>query len=125
MIIARSDARAVVSLQEAIDRANLALAAGADMVFVEATETFEEVAAVPRLVNGPCMLNVVPGGKTPAVRMDDAQAMGYRLGYFSCPAVQDCGGGMRRNAGYGKEDATVAHGARHEDPRTVPPLRRR
>lgn len=82
LIIARSDARAVVSLQEAVDRANLALAAGADMVFIEATQTLEEVAAVPRLVNGPCMLNVVPGGKTPALRMDEAQAMGYRLAIF-------------------------------------------
>jgi len=82
LIIARTDARAVVSFQEAVDRANLALAAGADMVFIEATQTLEEVAAVPRLVSGPCMLNVVPGGKTPALRMDEAQAMGYRLAIF-------------------------------------------
>src|SRR5437879_3664383 len=59
LLIARSDARAVAGLDEAIARANAALEAGADMAFVEATQTLEEVAAVPRLVQGPCLLNVV------------------------------------------------------------------
>jgi 2-methylisocitrate lyase-like PEP mutase family enzyme len=79
LIIARTDARAVVDLDEAVERANLALAAGADMAFVEAAQTLEEMAAVPRRVKGPCLLNVVPGGKTPEVKTGDAQAMGYRL----------------------------------------------
>jgi 2-methylisocitrate lyase-like PEP mutase family enzyme len=79
LIIASTDARAVLGLVEAVARANLALAAGADMAFVEATQTLEEMAAVPRRVNGPCLLNVVSGGKTPEVKTGDAQAMGYRL----------------------------------------------
>lgn len=79
VIIARSDARAVVGLDEAILRANEALAAGADMVFVEATQSLEEMAEVPRRVNGPCLLNMVAGGKTPLVSLSDAQAMGYRM----------------------------------------------
>jgi 2-methylisocitrate lyase-like PEP mutase family enzyme len=84
-IIARTDARAMISLDEAIDRANAALAAGADMVFVEATQTLEEVAAVPARVKGPCLLNVVPGGKTPRVSLEDARGMGYKLAI--CPGV--------------------------------------
>ena len=60
-------------------RANAALEAGADMAFVEAPQTLEEVAAVPRLVKGPCLLNVVWRGKTPEVAFDDAQRMGYKL----------------------------------------------
>lgn len=79
LIIARTDARAVAGLDEAIARANIALDAGADMAFVEATRTLEEVAAVPRLVQGPCLLNVVPGGRTPALTLLDAQQMGYKL----------------------------------------------
>lgn len=79
LIIARIDARAVIDFDEAITRANAALAAGADMAFVEATQTLDEMKAVPEKVKGPCLLNVVPGGKTPAVKMSDAQAMGYRL----------------------------------------------
>jgi 2-methylisocitrate lyase-like PEP mutase family enzyme len=78
-IIARTDSRAVAGFDEAIARANGALAAGADMAFVEAPQTREEVAAVPRLVKGPCLLNVVRGGKTPDLDLRDAEAMGYKL----------------------------------------------
>jgi 2-methylisocitrate lyase-like PEP mutase family enzyme len=78
-IIARTDSRAVAGFDEAIARANAALAAGADMAFVEAPQTLEEVAAVPRLVKGPCLLNVVRHGKTPEVDFADAERMGYRL----------------------------------------------
>src|SRR6266699_2275601 len=66
-IIARTDSRAVLGFEEAVRRANAALAGGADMAFVEAPQTLEEVAAVPRLVQGPCLLNVVWRGKTPEV----------------------------------------------------------
>ena len=79
LIIARTDARAPMGFDEAVRRSNAALAAGADMAFLEAPQTLEEIAAVPKLVHGPCLLNVVRGGKSPEVRMDDAQAMGYRL----------------------------------------------
>jgi 2-methylisocitrate lyase-like PEP mutase family enzyme len=79
LVIARTDARAVDGFDEAIARANMAIAAGADVAFVEAPQTIEEVAAVPRLVDGPCLLNVVRGGKTPEVDLRDAGAMGYKL----------------------------------------------
>ena len=78
-IIARTDSRAVVNLEEAIERANAALAAGADVAFVEAPQTMAEIESVPKKVNGPCLLNVVRGGKTPEIDLRDAQAMGYRL----------------------------------------------
>ena len=79
LIIARTDARAVAGFDEALARANAALAAGADMAFVEAVQTPEELALVPKQVRGPCLLNVVPGGKTPPIALADAQALGYRL----------------------------------------------
>jgi 2-methylisocitrate lyase-like PEP mutase family enzyme len=79
VIIARTDARAVAGFDEAIARANAALAAGAEMAFVEAPQTLDEVAAVPRLVRGPCLLNVVYGGKTPDLDLREAEAMGYKL----------------------------------------------
>ena len=79
LIIARTDARAVAGFDEAVARANAALAAGAGMAFVEAVQTAEELALVPRRVKGPCLLNVVPGGKTPPVMLPEAQALGYRL----------------------------------------------
>src|SRR5262252_1783333 len=78
IVIARTDSRAVLGFEEAVRRANAALAAGADMAFVEAPQTIEEVAAVPRLVKGPCLLNVVWRGKTPEVAFADAERMDYR-----------------------------------------------
>src|SRR5689334_1658009 len=79
LIVARTDSRAVAGLDEAVARATAALAAGADMAFVEAPQTQQEVAAVPRLVNGPCLLNVVRGGKTPDLDLGEAERMGYKL----------------------------------------------
>ena len=79
LIIARTDSRAPLGFEEAIRRANAALAAGADMAFVEAPQTVEEVAMVPKLVKGPCLFNNVWKGKSPDIAFDDAQRMGYRV----------------------------------------------
>jgi 2-methylisocitrate lyase-like PEP mutase family enzyme len=78
-IIARTDARAVIGFEEALTRANAAMAAGADMAFVEAVQSGEEMAAVPRRVNGPCLFNMVGGGKTPPVSLPDVQELGYQV----------------------------------------------
>jgi len=99
VVIARTDSRAVLGFDEAIRRANAAVAAGADMVFVEAPQTLEEVAAVPRLVKGPCLINVVWRGKTPEVAFDDAERMGYKLAIVP---------GMLFKAVIGVCDATLA-----------------
>jgi 2-methylisocitrate lyase-like PEP mutase family enzyme len=79
VVITRTDARAVHGMDEAIARANAALAAGADLAFVEALQSMEEVAAVPKLVKGPCLLNLVPGGKTPLADLREAEALGYKV----------------------------------------------
>ncbi len=78
-IIARTDARAVAGFEEAVARAGAALREGADMAFVEAPQTLEEIAAVPRLLSGPCLFNVVRGGKTPEIPLADVEALGYKL----------------------------------------------
>ena len=79
MIIARTDARATVGLEEAIRRANASLDAGADMAFVEAPQTMDELRAVPQQVSGPCLFNYVEGGKTPDIDMDQARDLGFKL----------------------------------------------
>jgi 2-methylisocitrate lyase-like PEP mutase family enzyme len=99
LIVARTDARAVLGLDEAVRRANAALAAGADMAFVEAPQTLEEVAAVPRLVIGPCLFNAVWRGKTPDVPFDEVERLGYRLAIVP---------GMLLKAVIGVCDATLA-----------------
>ena len=69
----------MIGFEEAVTRMNAAIKAGADMAFLEAPQTPEEVAAVPRLVKGPCLLNVVSGGKTPVLDLDYAQRLGFKL----------------------------------------------
>jgi 2-methylisocitrate lyase-like PEP mutase family enzyme len=79
LIIARTDSRAVIGFDEAVSRANEALGNGADMAFVEAPQTLAEITAVPKLVKGPCLLNVVWGGKTPVLDLREAAAIGFKL----------------------------------------------
>lgn len=79
VIIARTDSRAVLGFEEAIRRGKAALDAGADMIFVEAPQSMEEVEAIPKLIPGPCMLNIVWRGKTPDVALADAERMGFRF----------------------------------------------
>lgn len=79
VIIARSDARTVHGLDEAIERVNAAFDAGADLAFVESPLSREELEAIPRRVRGGCLLNVVQGGKTPVAGLADAQQWGFRM----------------------------------------------
>jgi 2-methylisocitrate lyase-like PEP mutase family enzyme len=85
IIVARTDAVATHGLDEAVDRANAALDAGADAAFVEALTTIDEIAAVPARVHGPCLLNVVPGGRTPVNDMTQIASFGYRIAI--CPGL--------------------------------------
>jgi 2-methylisocitrate lyase-like PEP mutase family enzyme len=79
IIIARTDARAVLGLDAAVERMNAALEAGADIAFLEAPQTLEEVAAVPKRVRGPCLLNLSLGGRTPLRNLSGAERAGYRI----------------------------------------------
>ena len=82
VIIARSDARAVEGLEAAIDRVNAYLEAGADVGFVEAPKTVEELRVVGQQVRGPALVNVFEGGKTPMLAASELEAMGFRLGIY-------------------------------------------
>jgi 2,3-dimethylmalate lyase len=82
LIIARSDARAVEGLAAAIDRVNAYLEAGADIGFVEAPQSREELRIVAREVRGPALVNVFEGGKTPMVPARELAQMGFRLGIY-------------------------------------------
>lgn len=79
VIVARTDARAVHGFDDAIDRANSALDVGADVAFVEAAVSLEEVEAIPQRVHGPCLINVVQGGRTPIFDLQQLQEMGFRI----------------------------------------------
>jgi 2,3-dimethylmalate lyase len=81
-IIARSDARSIEGLQAAIDRVNAYLEAGADVGFVEAPQSAEELAAAARQLIKPALANIFEGGKTPPLPARELEAMGYRIGIY-------------------------------------------
>lgn len=83
VIIARTDARAVEGLDRALDRARRYRDAGADVLFVEATETEDEVTRVAEELAGvPLLFNWAEGGKTPPVDHATLAALGYRIVIF-------------------------------------------
>jgi 2-methylisocitrate lyase-like PEP mutase family enzyme len=83
VIIARTDAIAVAGIDEAVRRAKAYLKAGADVLFVEAPSSVEELAIVGREVPGRKIANIVEGGRTPVVRAADLQAMGYSMALYA------------------------------------------
>ena len=82
LIIARTDSRASEGLQAAIDRMNAYLEAGADLGFVEAPQSKEELAAIPQALAKPAVANIFEGGKTPPLPARELEAMGFRLGIY-------------------------------------------
>ncbi len=80
LIVARTDARSVDGLEEAIARAKRYVDAGADVIFVESPQSRAELEAVARaLPNVPLIANMVEGGKTPLLTAAELQEMGYAL----------------------------------------------
>ncbi|MFP3318181.1 MAG: methylisocitrate lyase [Thermoplasmata archaeon] len=82
IIIARTDARAVEGLEDAIRRANLYLEAGADMIFPEALETREEFGKFSKEVKAPLLANMTEFGKSPLLSASDLENLGYRIVIF-------------------------------------------
>ncbi len=79
MVIARTDAIAVEGFDQALERAALYLEAGADMMFVEAPTTEEEIAAIARRLPGYKLINMFHGGKTPLLPAPRLQELGYHV----------------------------------------------
>jgi 2-methylisocitrate lyase-like PEP mutase family enzyme len=82
LLIARTDAVAVEGFDKAMARAQAYQDAGADMLFVEAPTTREDMAKVGRSFKVPVMANMVEGGKTPILPAPELQALGFKLVIF-------------------------------------------
>jgi 2-methylisocitrate lyase-like PEP mutase family enzyme len=82
-IIARTDARGVHGLDDAISRARAFARLGVDAVFVEAPQSESELEQIPRaLTNIPLLVNVFKGGKTPMLPVERLEKMGYRIAIY-------------------------------------------
>lgn len=88
LILARTDAIAVEGYQGAVDRANAYVEAGADMLFVEAPRSAEELAAIPRDIPAVHICNMVFGGRTPLLSASELGEMGYAGILYANVALQ-------------------------------------
>jgi 2-methylisocitrate lyase-like PEP mutase family enzyme len=82
VLIARTDALAVEGLEAALARAQAYADAGADVIFVEAPGSVEEMQAINRAIQKPTLANMVEKGRTPLLTAAELQALGYRLVIF-------------------------------------------
>lgn len=79
LIIARTDARTALGLEEALRRADAYAAAGADILFVEAPESEAEMAEIGRRISKPLLANIVDGGRTPRLPASRLKELGFAL----------------------------------------------
>jgi len=86
VLIARTDARAPLGLDEAIKRARAYVEAGADVIFVEAPQSVEEIRVIVQSINAPLLVNMVEGGKTPILTTGELEEMGVNIVIFPIDA---------------------------------------
>lgn len=83
LIIARTDARAVTNLEEALERAAMYKEAGADVLFVEAPVDAEELRIIGARLDGPLLANMVEGSRTPLMSASELASLGFSLALFA------------------------------------------
>jgi len=96
LIIARTDARALEGLDGAFRRADLYLEAGADILFIEAPESEEEMAAIGQRFDVPLLANMAEGTLTPMVSTERLEELGYRIAIFPGTAFFAAAEAVRR-----------------------------
>lgn len=88
VIIARTDARAVIGLEEAIERGLRYAEAGADIIFVEAPQGPDELREIAARISAPTLVNVVEGGKTPQLSLAQYGELGFSIVLYPTAAVR-------------------------------------
>ena len=96
LIIARTDARSINGLQDALDRAQAYAQAGADMTFIEAPESVEEMRIIASQTYCPQLINMVIGGKTPSLSQQELAQMGFGIVLYANAALQGAVYGMNQ-----------------------------
>ncbi|WP_137894816.1 isocitrate lyase/PEP mutase family protein [Ramlibacter sp. 2FC] len=120
MIMARTDAAATQGFEAAVERAQKFAEAGADLLFVEAVTTAEEIRALPRRLAKPQLMNMVIGGKTPIFGAEQLAELGYGIVLYANAALQGAVAGMQRALTVLREQKRV-----DEDPALVAPFAER
>jgi 2-methylisocitrate lyase-like PEP mutase family enzyme len=108
LILARTDARATLGFDAAIERAEAFIEDGADITFVEAPESAAEIAGIPqRLAGTPQLVNLVVGGRTPIIGLDELDRMGFTLVLYANVALQGAIYGMQAALGQLRDDGQL------------------
>ncbi|WCR11082.1 isocitrate lyase/PEP mutase family protein [Paracoccus stylophorae] len=108
LIVARTDARATEGYQAALDRAAAFIEEGADITFVEAPSSVDEVRGIPSALRGtPQLVNLVVGGKTPILDLASLDEMGFSLVLYANVALQGALHGMQAALGHLKESTRM------------------
>ena len=111
VIMARTDSYAVHGLNDALDRAQLYATTGADVVFVEAIHTLDEMRQVNELlreVDTPSMANMIEGGKTPFLTAKELQDVGYSVAAYPCGSVYAAAKALQNWAAQLKNEGTTS-----------------
>lgn len=109
VLVVRTDAIAVNGLDDALDRALAYQEAGADVVFVEAPQTLEEMRRICRTIKAPLLANMVEGGgKTPILPLRELKEMGYKLVIYPVSAHMAAIKAMQEVLAVLKQDGTTA-----------------
>ncbi|HKO67837.1 MAG TPA: isocitrate lyase/PEP mutase family protein [Burkholderiaceae bacterium] len=87
LVIARTDARSALGLDEALRRAEAYLHAGADILFVESPESVEEMRRIGSAFDVPLVANMVERGRTPVLTRADLESIGYKIAIFPVSAL--------------------------------------
>ncbi len=82
LIVARTDARTGLGLDEALRRGEAFAKAGADVIFIESPESVEEMAKIGQTIDAPLLVNVVEGGRTPVLPAAEYQKLGYGMAIY-------------------------------------------
>jgi 2-methylisocitrate lyase-like PEP mutase family enzyme len=107
VIIARTDAIAANGFDDAMERAAAYIEAGADMTFVEAPRTREQIAEIPKRLAAPQLINIVAGGLTPMIGIDELTGMGFSMILYANAALQASIAGMQKVLGHLKEHGSL------------------
>ena len=87
IIMARTDALAVNGLEDAVERSNLFAQAGADLIFVEAPTTLEQMRKITAQIDAPLLANNIEGGKSPLLSATELEKIGYNTVVFPVAAT--------------------------------------
>lgn len=120
MILARTDAAATLGFEAAVERAQRFSEAGADILFVEAVTTADEIRALPQRLERPQLMNMVIGGRTPIFGAEELAGLGYGIVLYANAALQGAVAGMQKALSVLRDTRRI-----DEDPALVTPFAER